>query len=324
MKQAFTLVKPFFKANPKYAYGGATLLLAFSAGIVGLTAAFNTWRGAFYNAIQEYDVTAFWHQFGIFCILAAVAILVYTLQTYTLQIYTLKWRLWYTNHLIVEWHHKTQLSGTNGQVENADQRIQEDVRLLTRLVADLGTGIVGAVATIVVFTPVLFDLSTHVVFFGYYISGSLWYLSTFFAVFGSLFCFWIGRRVPAMQYSNQAVEASFRYTLVEKRQKKEGVGVGHLEDCLHWVNSNYRQLFKRYKLFNLSSNTYYQCAIIVPFLVAAPSYFAHLLTLGLLMQIAHAFGVINDSMTYLLNRYLDLAELRSAVTRLYEFEQTLK
>ncbi len=324
MKQAFSLIKPFFKAKPKYAYGGAVLLLAFSAGIVGLTAAFNTWRGAFYDAIQNYDVAAFWHQLSIFCILAAVAIIVYTLQTYTLQIYTLKWRLWYTNKLIVEWHHKQQLSGNPGQVENADQRIQEDVRLLTRLVADLGTGIVGAVATIAVFTPVLFDLSTHVVLFGYNLSGSLWYLSTLFAILGSAFCFWVGKPVPAMQYSNQAVEANFRYKLVEKRQGKEGVGLGHLDDSLYWVNHNYRLLFARFKLFNLSSNTYYQCAIIVPFLVAAPSYFGHLLTLGLLMQIAHAFNVINDSMTYLLNRYLDIAELRSAVTRLYEFEQTLK
>jgi putative ATP-binding cassette transporter len=68
---------------------------------------------------------------------------------------------------------------------------------------------------------------------------------------------------------------------------------------------------------------YGQAAIIFPFVVAAPRYFRGEFALGGLMQTASAFGQVQDSLSYIISSYTDIAEWRAVVARLAGFNRAL-
>ena len=69
---------------------------------------------------------------------------------------------------------------------------------------------------------------------------------------------------------------------------------------------------------------YGQVAIIFPFIVAAPRYFAKAIQLGGLMQIASAFGQVQDSLSFIVNSYTEIAEYQAVVQRLAGFRARMR
>jgi peptide/bleomycin uptake transporter len=63
--------------------------------------------------------------------------------------------------------------------------------------------------------------------------------------------------------------------------------------------------------------------VIFPFLLMGPSLFRGLITLGVIQQVSNAFNKVNDSFSYLIERWTDITELRSIYKRLSEFEKAL-
>ena len=68
--------------------------------------------------------------------------------------------------------------------------------------------------------------------------------------------------------------------------------------------------------FILYPFSYGQLAIVFPFVVAAPRYFAGAITLGILMQISSAFGQVQGALSFFVDNYTGLAELRAVIDRL--------
>ena len=64
---------------------------------------------------------------------------------------------------------------------------------------------------------------------------------------------------------------------------------------------------RRQKILNWFSAGYSQAAIIFPFLVAAPSFFAKTIQLGLVMQISSAFQQVQGGLSYIVSIYPELA-----------------
>ena len=90
------------------------------------------------------------------------------------------------------------------------------------------------------------------------------------------------------------------------------------------LTDNYIVLYNNLKYFGFARSTYFQAAIIVPFIVVAPAYFSGAIGFGVLMQIVHAFGVVNTNMSYLLDNYLDITKLKSVSARLIELTHALE
>jgi len=61
---------------------------------------------------------------------------------------------------------------------------------------------------------------------------------------------------------------------------------------------------------------YQQFAIIFPYLVTAPRFFAGAITLGVMMQTASAFGQVQSALSFFVDNYTSLAELRAVMDRL--------
>jgi peptide/bleomycin uptake transporter len=63
--------------------------------------------------------------------------------------------------------------------------------------------------------------------------------------------------------------------------------------------------------------------IIFPYLLMGPSLFTGIITLGVIQQVSNSFGEVNNSFSYLIDRWTDVTELRSIYRRLTEFEVAL-
>jgi putative ATP-binding cassette transporter len=62
--------------------------------------------------------------------------------------------------------------------------------------------------------------------------------------------------------------------------------------------------------------SYGQIAIIFPYIVTAPGFFSGALTLGVVMQTASAFGQVQGALSFFIDNYTYLAELRAVMDRL--------
>ena len=85
------------------------------------------------------------------------------------------------------------------------------------------------------------------------------------------------------------------------------------------VVPNWWDVIRRRKNLTWFTSGYSQLAVVFPFIVAAPRYFAREIQLGGLMQIASAFGQVQDSLSFIVTSYVEIAEYRSVVERLGGF-----
>jgi vitamin B12/bleomycin/antimicrobial peptide transport system ATP-binding/permease protein len=90
------------------------------------------------------------------------------------------------------------------------------------------------------------------------------------------------------------------------------------------VFDNFWRIMVRRKQLNWFTSFYGQAALIFPYLVAAPRYFAGQIQMGGLMQVADAFISVQNSLSFIINSYSEIA-LWSAVTqRLSTFDRRMQ
>ncbi len=88
--------------------------------------------------------------------------------------------------------------------------------------------------------------------------------------------------------------------------------------------SNYLTLIRAQKRLIWFTNGFGQAAVVFPFIVAAPRFFSGAIQLGQLMQVASAFGRVQDSLAWFVDNYSSLAEWRATTDRLTSFEASFQ
>jgi putative ATP-binding cassette transporter len=90
------------------------------------------------------------------------------------------------------------------------------------------------------------------------------------------------------------------------------------------VFENFYDIMRKTKQLTWFTAGYGQLALIFPFVVGAPRYFSGAIQLGGLMQIVSAFGQVQESLSYIITAYSDLAEWRAVIERLTGFRSGLE
>jgi putative ATP-binding cassette transporter len=90
------------------------------------------------------------------------------------------------------------------------------------------------------------------------------------------------------------------------------------------VAANWWDIMRRQKRLTYFTAGYGQTAWIFPSVVAAPRYFRGDVALGGLMQTIGAFGQVQESLSFFVNSYKDIATWCSVVERLSGFERALE
>ena len=315
------MLKCFFatKEWALWAWGGLTFLFAITWLQVYLTVLLNSWYGTFYDILQKADdVNAFWQSMVDFTYIAIPYIFVAMLAFYFAQHYSFRWRQAITFHYLPHWEK------TEGNIEGASQRIQQDTYEFAKYLESLGLGLFKALLTLIAFIPILWELSSKI---GLPIirdiDGSLVWIALLPSLGGIVISYFVGIHLPGLEYNNQRVEAAYRKQLVYSEDDKKFAEIVSLTELFTGLRTNYFRIFNHYSYFSLWSNLYGQVMIILPYLLMAPSLFTGAITLGIVTQTGNAFGKVNDSFSYLIDRWTDITKFLSVIKRLNEFEKQL-
>ncbi|HJU15007.1 MAG TPA: ABC transporter ATP-binding protein/permease [Stellaceae bacterium] len=335
LRQAWDLAWPYWRSEEKWS---ATVLLVAIVGLnltaVWLNVRLNSWNRAFYDALQHYNWPEFWYQFGIFGIIAFALIIVAVYSLYLRQVLQIRWRRWLTERYLRGWlDHQTyyRMQLNRAVTDNPDQRISDDLDAFASSTLALSLGLLSSVVTLLSFLSILWTLSGALVIplFGTKIAipGYMVWAALIYAIAGTVLTHLIGRPLIRLNFDQQRYEADFRFSLVRLRENAENIAFygGEAREFDGFNNrfarifGNWYALIRRRKKLTWLTTGYQQLAIVFPFVVAAPRYFDKVIQLGGLMQISSAFAQVQDSLSFIVNSYAEIAQYQSVVERLAGF-----
>ncbi|WP_018182680.1 ABC transporter ATP-binding protein/permease [Kaistia granuli] len=332
---------PYFRSSDMWvALGLLAVVIGLRLFNVWLDVKFNYWNNDFYTALQKKDWTTFAYQmFVVFSWIAALTIITTVYQIYFAQWLQIRWRNWLTHKYLNGWmsngtHYRMRLAGN--PADNPDQRISEDTDRFTDGVLSIGVALLGQIVTLATFIVILWSLSSTapLIIFGqsYAIPGYLVWLALGYAVLGTVLTHWIGKPLVSLNFQQQRYEADFRFALVRLRENAEEVALLKGEpaervELYHRFGSvltNFYQIMTRTKKLTFLTAGYSQLAVIFPFILISPLYFAGTIELGGLTQVASAFGTVQAALSFFVTAYSTIAAWKAVVDRLDGFEHAIE
>jgi vitamin B12/bleomycin/antimicrobial peptide transport system ATP-binding/permease protein len=337
--KVWALVKPYWSSDERWAARGLLAsIVAMALFMVFLDVQFNSWNNNFYNALQEKQSEDFWALILWFSFLAAVYIAVAGYNRYLNLWLQLRWRRWLTDHYLADWlrdrvHYRIELKGYG--TDNVDQRIQEDLKDFASLTLSLGLDLLSSVVTLVTFANILWVLSgpiTLPIFGGVTIHGYMMWVAFAYALIGSRLTHVVGRALAGLNYQQQRYEANFRFDLVRLRENSESIAAlrGEADEQRNLLRRfqdvwrNFSALMQYSKRLTWFVTGYRQIAIIFPFMVVAPRYFAGDIKFGVIFQTASAFGQVQGALSWFVTAYGELAQWRATLDRLTSFHEAIE
>lgn len=337
--KAWALSKPYWSSEERWtARALLVAIIGMALFMVFLDVQFNSWNNNFYNALQEKQSTDFWALILWFSFLAAVYIAVAGYNRYLNLLLQLRWRRWLTDRYLQDWltdrvHYRIELKGYG--TDNVDQRIQEDLKDFASLTLSLGLDLLSSVVTLVTFAHILWTLSgplTLPIFGGITIPGYMMWVALVYAIIGSTLTHTVGRALSGLNYQQQRYEANFRFDLVRLRENAESIAAWRGEEDerrglrrrFHDVWLNFSTLMQYSKRLTWFITGYRQIAIIFPFMVVSPRYFADSIKFGVIFQTASAFGQVQGALSWFVTAYGELAQWRATLDRLTSFHEAIE
>lgn len=290
------------------------------------------------GSLKGTGIDGFWESMRIFAVLATVATVRTLLDLYLMQRFTIRWRVWLTHRLVDDWldgyaYYRGQLMGA--PIDNPDQRIQQDIDIVTTVTGEPNTpshgsgntllfGAVEAVLSVASFGVIMWQLSGPLTVFDVTLPKALFWIVIVYVLVATIVAFWIGRPLIRLSFLNEFRNASFRYAMIRLKEAASAVGLYRGEDAerrqlttrLDAVITNYRHWLNRMVVFlgfNLSVS---QAINPLPYIVQAQRLFASEISFGDVMQSATAFHAIHDALSFFRNAYDAFASYRAALIRL--------
>jgi putative ATP-binding cassette transporter len=307
------------------------LLLAIALLQVLIQYSLNVWNRGFFDAIGRRDGAALIEQTLLFVPLAAGSVGLAVAAVWGRMTMQRRWRAWLSEHLLQRWMSEDRwkrLQFVDGEHENPEFRIAEDVRIATDAPVDLALGFLTSLVTALTFIHVLWTVGGSMsidleggllVVPGYLVVGALAYSV---AVNGSVML--IGRKLTAVIESKNCTEASLRAVAGRLRESAEGQAA-KTGDCaverrgimaaLHQVISAWRALCHQLMRVTIVSSSNSLLAPVVGLALAAPQYLAGVMSLGELAQASAAFVLVSGAFNWISDNYPRLADCTSSAHR---------
>jgi peptide/bleomycin uptake transporter len=304
---------------------GTSLIIFYTYFNVQLNVAINAWYGPFYDLLNEaltksrkVEIGELYSSLLTFVGLATVFVLVVSSMRFFIRHYIFRWRRAMHQYYAAHWQKLRNIEG-------ASQRVQDDTMQFARSMEIQGVSFVSACMTLIAFLPILYGYSKHITELPIVgaIPQALVWASIFWAILGTLFVYFIGYRLPGLEFKNQRVEAALRKELVYGEDHESRADDFTLTGLFDELRQNYYRLYRNYIYFDLGRNTYANADTVYSLILLFPSIVAGTMTLGLFTQINNAFDKVRESFQVLFNDWDDIIKLMSIYKRLRTFEATL-
>src|SRR6516225_6326973 len=192
-----------------FSYQGNDLLTSVQKAVQGIAAG--------NDEVKQSGIHGFWMSIAIFSVLAVLYVIRYMADIYLTQRFIIAWRMWLTAHLADDW-----LDGRayyrdlfiDHTIDNPDQRIQQDVDIFT---ANAGStpnvpsnstlntllfGAVNAVASVISFAAILWNLSGNLNAFGLELPRAMFWIVLIYVLLGAVVAVWLGRPLIWLSFNN--------------------------------------------------------------------------------------------------------------------------
>jgi putative ATP-binding cassette transporter len=320
------------------------LLVVINQAQVGMQLRLSFFSRDWFDSIQSKDEAAFWSQlFFVFVPWAFLFITTAVVEFVVTSTLIIRWRRWLTGNYVSRWlesHTHYRMSLVGGGADNPDQRISEDIN---RFIdgGQIGYGIysfsillIANLSSLVSFAILLWGLSANFTlpYTTIAVPGFLFWVALIYAGVGTLVTHLIGRPLVRLSFERQRYEADFRFSLARLREYAEQVALLSGEPtekislltCFSEIVRNYFGIIACRKNLTAFTSFYGQLSPIIPFVVAAPFFFAGKITLGIMTQTARAFSSVDSALTFFITYYVSLADFKSVLDRLTSFERAIE
>jgi putative ATP-binding cassette transporter len=291
-----------------------------------------------FDALQVKDAGDFFTAIGLLLSVTLGFLLVSTYRIYVREAVEIRWRKGVTHHFVDRWigpRAYAQAELHPGEIDNPEQRIQEDTRDFVASALGLSLSLLSAVATLAAFGGLLWDLSkgwvVPMMSIDLRIPGLLLWVAVGYALASTLVTHLVGRKLVPINFERLRFEADFRYGLTRFRDHAEAIALSRGERVEREgsarrfgnVITNWWQLIQAQLELALVTMGFGQVNGVVPILVAAPAFFAGLITLGVIVQIRFAYGQVSGALTWFVNAYQEIARWRANIERLSAFADVM-
>lgn len=334
------MMRAFFRNTTQlwWAWGGAFVLLLSMYVQVQFSVYINDWYGSFYNMLQnptKYTIGDFWAGIRRFLVITVPWALLWAFTSYCTSRYALQWREMITRDYL------PRCENVPTKIEGESQRIQEDAQKFARIIESLGLQVARALMTLIAFLPVLWMLSENIdipfisgeqvtrtiggkeVVINY-IPGVLVWFALLTSGGGTFIAWFVGCKLPGLEFNNQVAEAAFRKRLVHAEDDRSLYNdFPSLFELFVGVRTNYLQLYLHYGYFNVYVAFYDQLMSVAAYAIAGPGIFTGAILLGTLVQVSNAFTKVHGGFSLFLHNWTTITEVRSIWMRLSQFEKKL-
>jgi vitamin B12/bleomycin/antimicrobial peptide transport system ATP-binding/permease protein len=330
-RQFWRIALPYFRPDYRWTSWRPLLtvlvMLWMTVLAVRLDVLLSYWTNCLFTAMQDVNAAAFGYSLVVFGVLTTVYFVHSRVEYLIEQTFIIHWRSWLNDHMVADWldggaYHRGHFVTT--PVDNPDQRIQEDTTAFVLESLGLSLGAIRSVVALVSFTPILWGLSGTLSLSGHTIPGAMVFLAYLYVIVASFGAFRIGRPLIRLSFLNEGLGASFRYALVRLRDHSEDIAFYHGEEVERItlatrfgaiIQNNWRIVFRNLKFdgFNIAIS---QIALVIPYLIQAPRFFTHAITLGDVQQTTVAFGHVHGALSFFRNSYGAFATYRAILNRL--------
>lgn len=222
---SWQLIKPWWVSEEKWVARGLFLLVfLLDMAIVGVGAWLTYWNKNFFNAFTAYDQPLVWKLMGEALIIAICGISADAMRTWFYQTLQMRWRKWITNVYLKKWLHGSTFYRIEASrnIDNADQRISEDLKDMTEIALHLSLGFFSNLVKLITFSSIIWGISGTLSFmlFGVQINipGYMLWVSIIYALAASILLEKRGRKMVDVEYEQQMRESDFRFQMMRIRE----------------------------------------------------------------------------------------------------------
>ena len=338
LRRFLALAAPFWlRQNPWYNWLLLAAVVGFSLAIVRVGVLITDWNKTFYDALAAFDGRAMPALILEYLVYITLVTAFVACGNWLRKVLLFRWREHLTGQFQTDWlgghkHYRLQLTG---EPDNPDQRIAEDIALLSEKSIDLFKYFIMNAAKLGAFIEILWQLSgvQTFVLFGHSITvkGYLVWIALAYSAACTLITHLIGRKLQPLNIERQHREADYRATLLRVRDHAEQIALYHGENAEQGrlnarfaaVKNNWRSLIRREFYLESFSAAYLRLSMFIPIIATLPMYLAHSMSFGDMMKARSAFSNVQDGFGWFMDYYKRIIEWAAVVERLAHFQAAL-
>jgi putative ATP-binding cassette transporter len=277
----------------------------------------------FMTSIEQRDSAMFVFMALVYVGVFAISTVLAVLFKFCEERLGLLWRQWLTRALVLDYLGiaTPYRLREQGEIDNPDQRIADDVRTFTTTTLSFVLMVLNGTITIIAFSGVLWSITPE-----------LFAAAVAYAAMGSLLAMWLGRPLVGLSFTQSDREASFRADLVHVRANAESVALMRREGRLRTrllrrvdaFTANARRMIAVNRNLGFFTTGYNYLIQIIPALIVGPLFMRGEVEFGVITQSAMAFSHLIGAFSLIVTQVQSISSYAAVLTRLRSLSEGME